>query len=235
MSFAGKKVLIVGGGSSISEDIVNIFLAKGADLMLTINNHNPAYLDKNRIKTARLDLTSFKSMDKFCSESLSIFGDIDIVIFLAGVLPGKALADYEDQLMETVMRVNFTGQASFLKRILPHLKPGASVILMSSISGERGSFDPIYAASKAAQIGFVKSLASWLAPKIRINAISPSLIDESSMFHDMDINRREFHKQQSPTKKLISKPELAKIIINLCEPSSSEINGQVVSVYGGLY
>lgn len=235
MSFFKKNVLIVGAGASIAEEVVESFLAKGANLMLTINEYNPSYLVGNDIQVNQLDLTSSESIDKFCKESLPAFGNIDILIFLTGLLPGKSLADYDEDLIEKVMKVNFTGQAFFLRRVLANMNQGSSIVFLSSISGERGSFDPIYAAAKAAQIGFVKSLAIWLAPKIRVNAIAPSLIEDSSMFYEMSADRRKFHKQQTPTGKLVSKSELAAIIINLCEPSWSNVNGQVISVNGGAY
>jgi 3-oxoacyl-[acyl-carrier protein] reductase len=235
MSFFGKNVLIIGGGASIAEEVIDSFLAKGANLMVTINERNPSYLVRNKIKITQLDLTSSMSLDKFCKESLAAFGNIDILIFLTGLLPGKSLAEYDDELIEKVMKVNFTGQALFLRRVLANINQGSAIVILSSISGERGSFDPIYAAAKAAQIGFVKSLATWLAPKVRVNAIAPSLIESSSMFYQMSADRREFHREQSPTGKLISKSELAGIIINLCEPSWSNVNGQVISVNGGMY
>ena len=74
---------------------------------------------------------------------------------------------------------------------MPKLKVKASIIFLSSISGQRGSYDPIYSASKAAQIGFIKSLALWEGSKLRINGVAPSLIDNSSMFKSMskkDVN-----------------------------------------------
>jgi 3-oxoacyl-[acyl-carrier protein] reductase len=235
MSFSEKNILIVGGGSSISKDIVRLFSDQGARIMVTLNKNSPEYLSKGTVKLASLDITNYQSMDKFCSDSLAAFGGIDILIFLTGFLPGKTLEDYDDEILETVMKINFTGQASFLKRILPNLRNGASILIMSSISGERGSYDPIYAAAKAAQIGFVKSLASWLSPNIRINAVAPALIENSSMFNAMSNDRREFHRAQTPTGKLITTSELAAIIVNLCEPAWSKLNGQVISVNGGSY
>ena len=81
----------------------------------------------------------------------------------------------------------------------------ASVIFMSSISGQRGSYDPIYSASKAAQIGFIKSIALWEGSEIRINGIAPSLVENSSMFNEMPAERQKYHMSQSPTSNFTSK------------------------------
>jgi len=122
-----------------------------------------------------------------------------------------------------------------LRRLLPHFSPGGHVIFVSSISGERGSFDPIYAASKAAQIAFIKSLATWLAPTLRVNAIAPALIADSSMFRSMAPERRQHHVSQTPTKRLTTKEEIAGVIVSLCEPAWDNLNGQVIRINGGTH
>ena len=166
---------------------------------------------------------------------LTVNVGIGLHVVAAGILPGKALRDYSDQMMHEVMQTNFTGQASLIQRLLPTLLDDAHVLMMSSISGERGSFDPIYAASKAAQIAFVKSMASWLAPKVRFNAIAPALIEGSTMFDAMAPERRAYHRDQSPTKRLTSTSELAGVIVDLCGPAWRNLNGQVIRINGGVH
>jgi len=117
---------------------------------------------------------------------------------------------------------------------MPRLKIKASIIFLSSISGQRGSYDPIYSASKAAQIGFIKSLALWEGSKLRINGVAPSLIDNSSMFKSMSKKRREHHLSQSPTGKLTTKKEIAKIIFDICSDDWKNVNGQIIPVNGGI-
>ena len=61
------------------------------------------------------------------------------------------------------------------------------------------------------------------------------MIDETSMFNDMDTARQEFHINQSPTKKLTTKEDLSKIIFDMTKPHWSNINGEVIKVNGGSY
>ena len=166
---------------------------------------------------------------------LPSFGALDVAVFLAGILPGKALAAYDDALMQQVMSSNFTAQAALLRRLLPHFNPGAQVWMLSSISGDRGSFDPIYAASKAALVAFVKSLATWLAPGLRVNALAPALIEGSAMFEAMAPGRRSHHLASTPTGRLCTPAELAAVIVNLCEPTWANLNGQVIRINGGAH
>ena len=91
------------------------------------------------------------------------------------------------------METNFSSQVSLFQKLMRLFSKNASVIFMSSISGQRGSYDPIYSASKAAQIGFIKSIALWEGSKIRINGIAPSLVENSSMFDEMATKRQKYH------------------------------------------
>ncbi len=235
MSINLRKVLVVGGGTSIGQEIVQGFLLRGAEVLVTVNKNKPQFLDQLGVMVGEVNLCDRSSLDLFCHEVVPKFGQIDVVVFLSGVLPGLNLLDYDDELMHQVMTINFTGQASLLRRLLPHLSEEALVLIVSSISAERGSFDPIYAASKAAQIGFVKSLATWLAPKVRVNAIAPALIEGSTMFHEMQPQRRTYHQEQTPTGRLTTKEEIAGVIFSLCEPAWSNVNGQVIRINGGAY
>jgi len=97
------------------------------------------------------------------------------------------------------------------------------------------SFDPIYAASKAAQNSFVKSLSTWMAPNLRVNAIAPGLVDDTNMFENMSVERREYHAAQTPTKKLTTKKDLAAIILELYSPKWSNFNGQILHINGGSH
>ncbi len=232
---ASRNVLVVGAGSSIGQVVVESFLRSDDRVLATVHLQRPASLNKRNVTVAVLDLQDADSISYFCDEPISKFEHIDIVVFLSGMLPGLKLSDYDDELMRQVMTVNFTGQAALLKRLLPYLSEGSLVLMMSSISAERGSFDPIYAASKAALIGFVKSLATWLAPKVRFNVITPALIDDSTMFNEMDPERRAFHVKQTPTGRLTTKYDIAGVIHTLCEPAWSNVNGQVIRINGGSY
>jgi len=167
-----------------------------------------------------LDFADKKSITRFVDDNIAGGWSIDALVVLAGILPGKSLGDYTDDEIDEVMAVNFTGPARLVRALLPHLKDGARVLLMSSISGQRGSFDPIYAASKAALIGFAKSLSTWNS-RIRVSALTPSLIVGSTMYEKMLPERREFHTRQAGPDGLMTLDEVAQIIVNACFPGQS--------------
>ncbi len=232
-----RKILIIGASASIGNEIIKNFLQNGDSVLGTFNN--------NMIKTNAFDISqpifNQTKLNINCNNSQNIFikkiqkfSKFDVVIFLPALLLGKPLKEYESIEVSEVIETNFISQASLFQKLMPRLKVKASIIFLSSISGQRGSYDPIYSASKAAQIGFIKSLALWEGSKIRINGIAPSLIDNSSMFKSMSKKRREHHLSQSPTGKLTTKKEIAKIIFDICSDDWKNVNGQIIPVNGGI-
>jgi 3-oxoacyl-[acyl-carrier protein] reductase len=203
--------------------------------VVATSHARPVDVEDDGIVRADLDLSSEESIEHFVSTWIAPNAGVEIVIFLSGVLPGKALADYDDAEIDHVVAVNFSGQVKLLRRLLPFLAAPSHVLMMSSVSAERGSFDPVYSASKAALLGLVKALATGLAPKVRVNAIAPGLIEGTTMFHDMSSERKASHISTNPLKRLLSTEELAAIVHDLTRPHWSHLNGACIDVNGGSY
>ena len=227
-------MLLVGGSSSFGPELARLFIDEGARVLATTRKGGRGALPE-AAHVAALDLTQAGSLDAFAADVVPRFGALDVAVFMAGLLPGKALEAYDDDLQRTVMEINFGAQAALLRRLLRSFRHGAQVWMVSSVSGERGSFDPVYAASKAALIGFVKSLATWQAPALRANALAPALIEGSPMFADMAPQRREHHRSTTPTGRLTTPQEVAAVLFNLCGPAWSNLNGQIIRINGGAH
>jgi len=232
-----RKILIIGASASIGNEIIQSFLLNGDSVLGTFNNNiiktNTFDLSQSKFDQTKLDIDSNNSQNIFIKK-IQKFGKFDVVIFLPALLLGKSFKEYKSTELSKVIETNFISQASLFQKLMPRLKIKASIIFLSSISGQRGSYDPIYSASKAAQIGFIKSLALWEGSKLRINGVAPSLIDNSSMFKSMSKKRRNYHLSQSPTGKLTTKREIAKIIFDICGDDWKNVNGQIISVNGGI-
>ena len=230
-----RKILIIGASSSIGQEIIKEFLSNGDQVIASYNCNKIKFggLGKNNLHTLKLDINCANSQKLFLS-NIKNLGKIDVAIFLPALLLGKSLKDYVDNEIKEVIDTNFSSQISLFQKLMRLFSKNASVIFMSSISGQRGSYDPIYAASKAAQIGFIKSIALWEGSTIRINGIAPSLVKNSSMFNEMAAKRQKYHASQSPTGKLTSKKEIAKIVFDVSGKSWSNVNGQIISVNGGI-
>jgi len=228
------SVVIIGASSSIGSAIVDRFRAGGSRLVATYCNNNRLQ-DCDDIRTLPLDLASDASIERFVADLRGLVEHVDTTIVLSGLLFGKSLREYTMGEIDATMAVNFTGQAKLMMRMLPMFRPGSHVILLSSISAQKGSYDPVYAAAKGAVLAFVMSMASAVAPDVRINAIAPGLIKDSSMYCAMTPERREWHRTQTPRKRLLERTDLADVIFDLSRDHWAHLNGACIDLNGGQY
>tara|TARA_B100000767_G_C19641593_1_gene482804 strand:- start:172 stop:870 length:699 start_codon:yes stop_codon:yes gene_type:complete len=230
-----KSILIIGASSSLGGLVVKTFAESGHNILGTYAKSLPNIESEDNINFAHLDLTSQESITNFSADIALKKKAFDTCIFLAGHLPGKKIEDYNNLEIDEVMTINFSGFTKVYKQILLNFNNNSQVIIVSSVSAQGGSYDPIYAASKGALISFMKSLSQVSPLKIRANAIAPGLILNTSMYNDMDPSRQAFHIKQSPTRKLTTPEDLSRIILDISKPHWSNMNGAVVQINGGSY
>ncbi|HCY16755.1 MAG TPA: hypothetical protein DHV21_12400 [Curvibacter sp.] len=229
-----ETVVIIGASSSIGREISSRFQSPMTRVLTTYSSRKPA-ASTEQTNALHLDLRDNASIDGFVQEIKNISPRVDVAIFLSGILPGKSLGGYEFSEIDEVMSVNFNGQAKLLAKMFPLLTERSRLLMFSSISAQRGSFDPIYAASKGALLSFVKSLSTQLPPGARINAIAPGLIQDSAMFEDMKAERREYHRQQVPSGQLLRQQDLANVVFDICQDHWAHLNGACIDLNGGQY
>lgn len=229
-----ETVVIIGASSSIGREISARFQGPMTRVLTTYSSRVPTS-SAEQTHALHLDLRDNASIDGFVQEIKGITPRIDVAIFLSGILPGKSLGGYEFSEVDEVMSINFNGQAKLLTKMLPLLTERSRLLMFSSISAQRGSFDPIYAASKGALLSFVKSLATQLPSGARINAIAPGLIQDSAMFEDMKAERREYHRRQVPSGQLLRQQDLANVVFDICQDHWAHLNGACIDLNGGQY
>ena len=179
-----KVIIITGGDSGLGRAAAVAFTKEGAKLVIPYyNEHEDAMETKSYIESLGgvCELLSGDISDKnFCKEivdfTLQRFGKIDVLVNNAGVQYQQDYLDcISDEQFDRTMKVNVYGMFYLTREVLPHLKSGASIINLSSVTtfyGEPQLID--YVTTKGAIIGFTRSLARNLALKnIRVNAIAP--------------------------------------------------------------
>ena len=230
-----RTIVILGGSSSIGKAIFNQFNKKDNKIISTYFSEDSLANTPKNNELFCVDLDNNKSIIEFSEKLISEKITIDVLISLAGILPGKNLLEYTFEEIDKVLSINFTGQAKLIRNIIPLLSTKSKLLLMSSISGQKGSYDPFYSASKGALLSFVKSVLPSLPTGATINAIAPGLIQDSAMFKNMTFDRQESHKKQVNSGKLLNQDDLAKIIYDLCEDHWSHLNGACIDLNGGQY
>jgi 3-oxoacyl-[acyl-carrier protein] reductase len=229
----GERVLVVGGSSGVGAAVVARFAAAG-DAVFATHHASPPPASTAGVQWAPLDVASASSRAGLL-DLLAAWGTpIDVVVVVAGTLPGKSLVDYAPEEIERCMHVNATGPFHLLRDLMPRLSDGSRVLMFASVSGERGSYDPVYAAAKGAVIAFVKSMATWAAPRTRFVAIAPGLVEDSGMFEAMAPERRDVHRRATPVG-LAGIDALAAAAHDLTRPHWAHANGSCVRFNGGAY
>lgn len=228
-----NNIIIVGASSSVGSSVVSKFRSPSNHIIASYFSKQNIKPEKN-ICPLKLDLKRNKSIENFIKEIRLAVSHVETLIFLAGILPGKNLNAYSLADIEKVMTINFTGQVKVIKGILPLFNSSSQIIMISSIAAQKGSYDPIYAASKGAILSFVKSLASEFGG-IRVNAIAPGLIEDSTMCKEMSVPRRELHRQQTFQKQLLSISDLAEVIYDISQKHWKHMNGACIDLNGGQY
>lgn len=228
------NVLVVGASSHIGHAIASRFQRGGAAVLATYHRSRTDHPDQS-LQWQALDLTDGNALDAFAAAILQRPQRFDTVVVAAGSILGRSLADYPDRDIGRIMDVNFTGPARLLRRLQSAINDGGCVLMLASISGERGSYDPIYAAAKGAVIAFVKSMAVQAAPRVRYTAVAPGLVEGSGMHAAMPPERRQHHLASTPVGRLLDIDALANIVFDLSQPHWAHANGSCVRVNGGAY
>jgi 3-oxoacyl-[acyl-carrier protein] reductase len=238
-------VLITGASKGIGKAISEIFASEGADIILVSRDVEALKVQADHLNAAFNVKTYIYYGDVKKPESLKeIFNDlsgkkifIDVLVNNAGIMIDDTLQMVREEAIRDIFETNVYGTIYASQLAIKHFlrRRKGSVINLSSIIGTNGnSAQSIYGSSKAAVIGFTKSLSKELAPlNIRVNAIAPGFIDTdmtkgmNPVFYEKNLN--------SIGMKRIGKPEdVAKVALFLASNLSEYVTGQVIGVDGGM-
>ncbi len=221
-----KKYLIIGGSKGISKEVVKQISAQG-DYCYVISRTTPDYTFNGihfALNALIDDLPTIESLDGL----MYGIGTINLKPF------NRLSAD--DFLND--WQVNVMGAVRIIQHYLPQLKNSeqANIVLFSSVAAQRGMpFHASIGAAKGAVEGLVKSLAAELVPKIRVNAIAPSIVDTSLA---AGILRNETIKENTmakhPLKRILQPEDVAKTAVFLLSDTSNGITGQIFIQDNGL-
>ena len=239
-----KVAIITGGDSGLGRAAAVAFAKEGAKLVIPYyDEHQDAMETKRYIELlgGECELLSGDISDKnFCKEIVNFtfqrFGKIDILINNAGVQYQQDTLDcISDEQFDRTMKVNVYGMFYLTREALPHLKSGASIINLSSVTTFYGDPQLIdYVTTKGAIVGFTRSLARNLALKnIRVNAIAPG-------FFWTPLQPACWVKEKIPSlgadaamARGAMPYELAPTFVFLASDDSSYVTGQVIHNNGG--
>lgn len=241
----GKVAIVTGGSRGIGEAIVRKLVENGAAVAFTYRSSSAqsdaivAELTANdaKVKAYQSDAGSFESSAELVKNVLADFGQIDVVVNNAGITKDNLLMRMSEDQWNDVIDVNLKSVFNLTKNVIrPMMKARkGSIINITSVVGVNGNAGQAnYAASKAGVIGFTKSIAKEIGSRnIRTNAIAPGFI-QTDMTDVLDDKVKEELMKNIPLKRLGNGEEVADAVLFLASDMSSYINGQTISVCGGM-
>jgi NAD(P)-dependent dehydrogenase (short-subunit alcohol dehydrogenase family) len=247
----GKVAFITGASMGIGSGIARVFSQEGAKLVLAARSAKTEQLARELSKTGpeaigvSMDVTSRASIKAAVQRAVEHFGTIDILVNNAGVCRLGPFETMNDEDRDFHFEVNIKGVWNVTREVLPFLKgKQGKIVIMSSVTGDMVA-DPgevAYATSKAALVGFTKSLAVELAPLgITVNAICPGYvltpmaeaIAQQSTAENPDAVLRGIA-NAVPLKRLADHPtEVGHLAAFLASPGAAYITGTQVVIDGG--
>ena len=245
MSLLANQVAVVtGAGRGIGRAIALRFAAEGADVVCVSRTAENAEKVAVEVRAAgrrawahALDVADAAAVQGAVAQILEATGRVDILVNNAGITRDGLLMRLSDEDWDAVLNTNLKGaflftralSRSFIKQRAGRIINVASVI---GLIGNPGQCN--YAASKAALLGFTKSVARELATRgITVNALAPGFI-ETDMTEGLadEIKQRILH--QVPLGRFGQPDDIAHAAVFLASPQASYITGQVLVVDGGM-
>jgi NAD(P)-dependent dehydrogenase (short-subunit alcohol dehydrogenase family) len=235
MRLAGKVAIVTGAASGIGKASAVLFAAEGAKVVAADLSAAEGIV--------AADAGREEDVAGLVDRALREHGGLDIFFANAGISGGLAsIFEQSPEDWQEILRINLIGPFLAVKHSAPAMKArgGGSILCTASVAGLRaGAGGPAYSASKAGVISLVKVAATQLAgSNIRVNAICPGLI-ETGMTRGIYDSARAAGKEKmighlNPMKRGGAPEEIAQAALFLASDQSSYVNGQALTVDGGL-
>ncbi len=241
-AFAGKTVLVTGGGSGIGRAIARAFLDNGAHVAvvgrrLAQLQETLAEYPEERVLAVSADLAEPAEARGVVDAVVARFGALDVVVNNAARYLSKPFVEMTDQEWDDLRRTNIDAFVHLARRALPELeRTGGNLVAVGSVSGMRGDWGQSgYNATKALVMNFVQSLAlDYGARGVRLNSVAPSFThteataavgtDEASLAPF--VNRIPLGRPGRPE-------DVAPAVLFLASGDAAYITGATLTVDGG--
>jgi NAD(P)-dependent dehydrogenase (short-subunit alcohol dehydrogenase family) len=234
MRFSDKVVLVAGGTGGLGQAVSVAFLDEGATVIVTYRDQDEFAALKTAAGTDRplhgytVDVTDESAVGQFINQTVATYGRLDAVVnTVGGYAGGPKLWEVEMKVFDRMMALNLRAGLLLSRAAIPAmLKAGHGVFInvASKSAFEHGAGNAAYAASKAAAVAMIDSLAEELkGTGVRANSILPSIIDTEANRKAMP--GADFARWPKPQ-------DIAQVILFLCSDAAKVIHGAAIPVYG---
>jgi 3-oxoacyl-[acyl-carrier protein] reductase len=237
-------VVVTGGSRGIGKGIARVFARNGARVLITGRDSDVARAAAQELNTGpgevsfvQADVSSREDCRRMAAIAEERLGGIDVLCANAGVFPDARLADMTEETLDQVLGVNLKGTVFSVQACLDGLgRSGRGrVILTSSITGPITGYPgwTHYGASKAGQLGFMRTAAIELAPKrITVNAVLPGNIITEGLA-ELGEDYAAKMARSVPLRRLGSVDDIGYAALFLATEEAGYITGQTIVIDGG--
>lgn len=240
-SIKGKSVIVTGGSKGIGRGIATVFARQGAKVTLAARGEealkSAAAEIGGEVRYEVCDVADWDSMRAMVDSTARAQGGIDILCANAGVFPQTKMVDMDPAEWDRVMATNLRSSFLSVKACIPHFEKAGKgrVVLTSSITGPVTGFPgwSHYGASKAGQLGFLKTAAMELARyNTTINAVMPGNIYTEGL-QDLGQDYLDTMAASIPLKRLGAVEDIGNAALFFASDEAGYITGQQIVVDGG--
>ena len=236
-----RVALVTGGSRGIGEAISKALLAQGYKVAATYAGNDEkaaAFTSATGIKTYKWNVADYDASKAGIAKVEADLGPIDTVVANAGITRDAPFHKMTPEKWKDVIDTNLTGVFNTIHPVWPGMRERGfgRVIVISSVNGQKGQFGQVnYAATKAGDIGIVRSLAQEGAAKgITANAVCPGYI-ATEMVMAVPEEVREKIIKGIPAGRLGEPEEIARCVTFLASEDAGFINGSTLSANGAQF
>jgi 3-oxoacyl-[acyl-carrier protein] reductase len=237
----GQTAIVTGAATGIGEAIARRLAAAGATIAVAdldgAGARSVAEAMGNGAFPVQIDIANSDSVRKAVGEVLERTGRIDILVNNAGIA-GKAapLWEQSDDDWQQIVNVNLTGVFHCCRAVIQHMRERkyGRIVSIASIAGKEGNPNMTgYSATKAAVIGFTKSLGKEVATEgICVNAVAPAVV-RTRILDQLTDAQIDYMTQRIPMRRTGKPEEIAAVVHFLASPDCSFVTGQCYDASGG--
>ncbi|MEI4196983.1 acetoacetyl-CoA reductase [Roseovarius sp. E0-M6] len=236
-----RTALVTGGSRGIGAAISKALKAEGYNVAATYAGNDEAaaaFSDETGIKTYKWNVADYDESAAGIAKVEQEVGPIDIVVANAGITRDAPFHKMTPEQWQQVIDTNLTGVFNTVHPVWPGMRERkfGRVVVISSINGQKGQFAQVnYAATKAGDLGIVRSLAQEGARAgITANAICPGYI-ATEMVMAVPEKVRESIVAQIPAGRLGEPEEIARCVTFLASEDAQFVNGSTISANGAQF
>lgn len=235
----GKVFIVSGCSRGIGQAVAERLISDGG-IVACFSRSTPKWIDKyseERVYWESVNLKNKEELKRFVNSVFKKYKHIDGLVNNAGINYDGILTTMEEDKIHEIISVNIESTMLITKQVVKYMiikQKGGIVNISSIVGGLRGyKGASVYGASKAAIMGFTKSLARELGGKnIRVNAVLPGFV-ETNMTSAMEESKKNQVLRRTPLNRFAEAEEIAAVVKFLLSDEASYVTGHGLVADGG--